>query len=154
MKTITEYQCEICEGRFPTGVQAAACERVGFTPLHQVGEIVFAKGGFGWYDGQENWISNPGVSREGECPNGNSNCFEDCCCFRFYYVITFIDKDERDGHRPRYHVATMAMTGKQGYRGGYTYDTGHEYIKVIKNPPATVLEESKSLIGTKMSHLL
>jgi hypothetical protein len=154
MKTIVEYQCEVCGGRFPTQVQAMACERVGFKPRHKVGEIVFAKGGFGWYDGQKNWVSNPNVSRDRECPSGVGNCFDDCCCFRFYYVITFIDKDERDGHRARYHLMTMAMSGNQGYRAGYTYDTGHESIELVKNPPTLVVEESKTLIGQQAQHLL
>src|SRR5215472_17733973 len=115
MKTVTRYECETCEREYETALEAINCEARGFTPKFKVGDIVSLYHNYGWFNGQAEWIVNktPEVEsrlmRRGVCPNRNSNCFGDCCNYTFYWVITFIDHDEReeDCHRPRYHVQTL-----------------------------------------------
>jgi len=68
-------------------------------------------------------------------------------------MITHIDGDENNGHRPRYHVETKAMTGQQGHRGGYTFDIHHSTPKIVENPPQIVVDESKELLGHAFKHL-
>jgi len=125
MKTLVLYECEICGFESVDPEQVRACEARGApVPLVAVGDIVLAKGGFGWFDGDSAWVSNPAAKKRkvnGRCPvTGDGNCFGLCCCFRFYYVVTLIDRDPDIGgrHRLRYHLWTKAMTGKQGYECG------------------------------------
>jgi hypothetical protein len=124
----------------------------------KVGDIVYLRSGFCWYDGDRKWISNadridpkkqgnPGpVRRRERCPNGDRNCFSPCCTFQFYYVITHIDSED---DRTRYHVATLAMTEETGYRSGYTFDQGHFPPRKVAKPPAYVVRTSKALLGQK-----
>lgn len=166
MKAITTYACEICGTVYEDRKKAEACEAQGRPePSVSVGDIVFAKGGFGWFDGDEAWVSNlkklgrgspgalPGRRRE---PHGN--CFGDCCNYRFYYVVTAIDPDQdsysRKEHRLRYHLFTKAMTGQMGHRSGYTYDIHHVKPQLASHPPAAVVEGSKDLLGQKAGDLL
>lgn len=169
MKTKVTYACGICEREFDSPEKASACEARGVDkPIVQVGDIVFLKAGYGWYDGDEAWVSNPetrmnmngtGLSAHAvpapkPCPKRESNCFSDCCTFKFYYVITAIDQDDRDPHRTRYHAETLAMTGKQGHRGpGYTYNQHHMTPELVKQPPPEVVKQSKALIGHKAKYL-
>jgi len=161
MKAITDYQCEICDKRFPSVIQAESCEARGRDEARfQMGDIVFGSAAFGWFDGDEAWVSNPGVRFNGAqsplkpCPKKQGNCFDACCCFRFYYVVTRVDADDRDPHRTRYHIATDAMTGMKGYRGGCTYNRYHVPLKRVDNPPAYVVEASKALLGMKFDHII
>src|SRR5690348_18164745 len=112
---IEAYECSICKHEYQTFIEAYNCEQRGFAPSFKIGDIVTRGAGFGWFNGDRRWIANPKVrpfSRK--CPNGSGNCFDECCTYKFYYVVTFVDGDERDGHRPRYHVWTGAMTGSEG----------------------------------------
>lgn len=150
MKTI--YICEGCEQKFDTAKAALACEnrekpKVAF----KVGDIVTVGKTFGWFDGDPEWIVNKrllGHARaeaydKSKCRHPGTNCFDTCCCYQFYYVVTAIDMD---GHRTRYHLRTKAMTGKQGYKGGWTYDVHHYTPKrVTRNIP-----EAVKLAATKM----
>jgi hypothetical protein len=154
-KVETTYACDICGEKYRTNEEAVACEARGFEPKFKVGQIVTSKQGFGWYDGDKSWIVNPDITlRPEKCPNGNRNCFECCCTYVFYYVITFIDGDEREGHKPRYHLRTKAMTGKQGYSEGWTFDEGHYKPMLVRNPPKIVVEQSKELLGKPSGYLL
>ena len=144
----TWYFCTWCDKRYPNEDQAEECFNRGFHPTLKVGDIVIAGiDRFGWFDGDEKWIARAidGVSRTGKL-------------YAFYYVVTEIDGDDShpwsDGHRPRYHLLTKAMTGKQGYRGGYTFDKKHLTPRKVDNPPAEIVENSKDLIGQKVSWLL
>lgn len=151
----TSYQCDLCRRVYETAAEAKACEARGVdASIVRVGDIVFVYHCFGWYDGEASWVSNPDVflKRNGaKCPKGSSNCFGSCCNFRFYYVVTAIDFE---GHRTRYHLVTLAMTGKNGHRGGYTFNAGHFVPEKVKNPPAVVVETAKKLIGQKRENLL
>ena len=162
MKTSTRYSCEICGSGFDTADAAQACEAQGVdAPVVGVGDIVFLRAGYGWYDGDPAWVSNPGVkpwSRKNKCPNGYSNCFSECCTYRFYYVVTAIDTADKHyespGHRTRYHVETLAMTGKQGHRGpGYTFNEDHIKPVLVLDPPPEVVEQGRALIGHRAKFL-
>jgi predicted nucleic acid-binding Zn ribbon protein len=173
MKKIERYACESCGTEYRTVAEAAECEARAAAAKKtrlEVGDIVFARAGFGWYDGDREWIANankvdpqrrgnPGPIQKGKCPNGDGNCFGECCTFKFYYVVTHIDEDNfnneaRRLHRPRYHLMTKAMTGKQGYGSGYTFDDGHWKPTLAQGVPAAVRLASRALIGEKATTLL
>lgn len=145
------FLCGICEAIFDTEKEAEKCEAQGTDASEvKVGDIVFTHAGFNWFDGDRKWISNPKAldPREDRCKH---NCFAPCCTYRFYFVVTKIDLD---AHRTRYHLATKAMSGTQGYRSGYTYNRGHFKPELVKNPPRSVVKDSKDLIGQEAEHLL
>lgn len=174
MKTKVTYQCDICEQAFTTPEEAQICEQRGREKaIVAIGDIVFAKSGYGWFDGDEKWVSNPKVRMNmhgtklsahqvpapGPCRDPGSNCFDDCCTFKFYYVVTAIDwvdgyDDRKPGHRVRYTVLTKAMSGKEGHTGGWTYNSGHYNLELVKNPPAAVVKDAESLIGKKAKFIL
>lgn len=139
MKTL--YICEGCGRKFNQSEDAALCEGRTSEPTVKVGDIVLARSGFGWYGGDVAWISNP---KHTPCKSPGTNCFDTCCTYSFYYVVTAIDYES---HRVRYHLATMAMSEENDYRYGYTYDQHHCTPEKVENPPADVVEQSKTLIG-------
>jgi hypothetical protein len=155
----TRYQCELCGEQYDTEGDAFSCEKRGLEKaITKVGDIVTCQSGFGWFDGDPEWISNPEVAMDGvPRPGGVSigtrnpkhgNCFGKCCTYQFYYVVSAIDYEE---HRVRYHVVTKAMSGAQGYRSGYTYNDGHCRPVVVKSPPALAVDD---VIGHKAESLL
>lgn len=161
MRTETTYYCEICNRGYGDAAAATTCEAKGREKVRaKVGDIVTGNAGFGWFDGDPKWISNPhvgtckpgGLSTYGSKP-GHGNCFGDCCTYSFYYVITKIDGDPQDGHTARVHVATKAMSGTQGYRVGWT---GRDHIRVrqAKDVPPEVVADSVDLIGLESECLL
>lgn len=143
MKTL--YQCEVCKATYVSKCKALECEASTGKPKFEVGDIVFARSGFRWYDGDKKWISNPGVLEKKNSDHG----------YEFYFVVTHIDGDPYDRHRVRYHLATDAMTEESGYRTGYTFDNGDHYTpRKIKSPPERIVEASKELIGLEAEALL
>ncbi len=143
---ITEilYKCPICGDSYTEKEEAQKCLDKGLdTLIVEVGDIVEAKYGFGWFDGDKKWIINPDVdmSRHG---------FGRDHLMGFYYVVTAIDTIE---HKTRYHLATKAMSGDKGYRIGYTFSIGHHKPKPI-NAPDYVKKDSKDLIGLEAKYLL
>lgn len=162
------WECEVCTTRYATPELATACEAQAQTePSVAVGDIVLCRGGFGWFSGDARWIQNPDVlqqklARRGACPRGNGNCFGPCCTYRFYYVVTAIDKEPARSpyypeaqvarHRWRYHLATKAML--HGYRTGYTFDHGHYAPSLVPRPPAFLAVDKLDLIGTRSTHLI
>jgi len=169
MKTKTIYLCGVCETEYPTLAEAEECEARAkrMSPRFKVGDVVTGRSGFGWFNGDPAWISNPevaaggkpepgGVSTKGSQP-GHGNCFGDCCTYSFFYVVTAIDEDTHQTslpHRVRYHVATKAMSGTEGYRNGYTFDDGHVTLTKVSNPPDAVVKGLADLIGEKSETLL
>ena len=151
MRALTRYACDWCSEEYKTKVEAAACEADPSKRAADLGDIVFNGAGCGWYDGDKGWISNPDVRLRGKCPKGDGNCFDTCCTYQFFYVVTAIDRAPRPlgwmepRHPWRYHLFTRAMSGKQGYRGGYVYSIR----KVVGAPPAHVITTSKDVLGTK-----
>ncbi|KKM05074.1 hypothetical protein LCGC14_1757750 [marine sediment metagenome] len=163
MKTIEIYGCEVCGNEYRSAAEALECEATEETPLAEVGDIVFAKAGYGWYDGLKSWVSNahlPPAAQGRRANPEHGNCFADCCTYRFYYVVTKIDTDDRDygqigeKHRVRYHLFTLAMTGKQGHRNGFTFAEQHIPPEKVENPPRAVVRGSKKLLGQAARHLL
>ena len=159
VEILKSYKCKICQTVYDLSWEAEECEAQGVRePSVQVGDIVLARAGFGWYDGDKRWISNPSieVKPRDRCPKGDGNCFSDCCTYAFYYVVTAIDLDEsehsRSMHRRRYHLFTRAMAA--GYRRGYTFDKHHVKPRKVEAPPAFVVRSSKGLIGQKAGDLL
>lgn len=153
MKTVTQYQCEVCHRLYDNEALATRCESNIDIPKFQVGDIVTARAGFGWYDGDLAWIGNPDADTQ-RIRNSHGNCFGDCCTYSFYYVITSIDRSPEQLHRMRYHLETLAMSGKMGYRRGYTFNSGHCSIVKVQAPPSIVIEQSKGLIGHQATGLL
>lgn len=147
MKTKSVYECEICGHTYNTAREAGACEAQGVKGdlAIKVGDIVLARAGFGWFDGDIEWVSNPSVLDHQAHPS--INCFGTCCTYAFYYVVTAIDKE---GHRPRFHLATKAMGG-QGYSCGFTYAFGHFTPEKVVDPPDL---QTQDLIGLKATRLL
>jgi hypothetical protein len=157
------YQCEICKELYDTPEKATICESTKNVSRFSVGQIVTARAGFGWYDGDNKWIANfdrlgeyivPGKFEAGRIAHPGINCFCELCTYSFYYVITAIGRNPSDPHETAYHLATKAMTGTQRYRGGRTNWSGHYRPKVVSNPPEEIVRESKKLIGMQFSYLL
>ena len=143
MKVITKYVCPLCETDYETKNEATKCMNSNDTPKFKAGDIVEANYGFGWFDGDKRWVINPDVDQ-------SKHGFDETCSIGFYYVVTLV---ELISHRATYHLATNAMTGKRGYKEGYTFLKGHLTLKLIK-APNFVIEDSKKLIGKKSTHLL
>lgn len=152
----------ICEGQgcgreYGTAAEALACEQQApGKRLVEVGDIVTASSGFGWYDGDRRWVRNPdvrlkqyGKNEWKKCPNGDDNCFARCCTYGFYYVVTAIDVER---HRVRYHVGTRAML--KGYRFGYTYNEHHIPLVKVKEPSSYLVHSGRGLIGRKARGLI
>lgn len=137
------FKCPGCGNEYEEKQQAINCMNRSDEPIVNVGDIVELKYGFGWFDGDKRWVINPDVDM-------SKHGFGSDCSMGFYYVVTHIDQEN---HRARYHVATKAMTGKQGHRRWFTYNTGHYRPKLI-DAPDFVKEDSKSLIGEKANYLL
>ena len=166
MKTIEKYQCEICGTIHDLRSDAVACEQQGPYDAGgvEIGDIVFLAAGYGWFDGDKRWINNPDVTGHivghatQSCPNGYGNCFNECCTYKFYYVVTAIDQDEgiwhRQDHRARIHCATGAMTVKSGHHCGFTFVSTHITPRKIENPPEFVVKDSKRFIGQKGKYLI
>ncbi len=144
------YVCEGCGEQYTDKKDAERCEaKVQTSRVAEVGDIVKAHAGFGWYDGNAHWVANPKVVLGGHKDHGN--CFGRCCSYEFYYVVTTIDVEN---HRVRYHLETKAMTGKEGHRGGYTFNEDHFTPRKVKRPPERVVKDSYDLIGNTVGYLL
>lgn len=152
-KVVTMYHCGICNQAFADKQNAQQCEAQGRPESVQVGNIVLARSGFGWFNGLAGWVENKArVGRDDPCPNGDTNCFASCCTYQFYYVVSHIDGDSQNAHRARYHLVTAAM--KKGYRTGYTYDVGHCTMRRVEHPPAAVVKKSRTMLDERAKCLL
>lgn len=134
----------MCQSEFGDKDEAQACLDRGVEKTDlKVGDIVEVKYGYGWFDGDKQWVINPDVDH-------SKHGFDKSCSWGFYYVITAIEPDK---HRLKFHVMTNAMTGSHGHRHGYTYLTGHCTPKKI-NAPKFVKFDAINLIGFKSDRLL
>lgn len=133
----------MCKTGYDTPEEATDC--LESTPIAhvEVGDIVETRYGFGWYDGDRNWVINPDVDT-------SVHGFDKSCSMGFYYVVTGITTLQ---HEVIIHLATKAMTGSNGYRGGWTTLRGHYFPKKI-DAPESVIEDSKDLIGQIFDNLL
>jgi len=137
------FRCPVCKREYATKKDAKTCMNQVDEQIVSVGDIVELKYGFGWFDGERQWVINPDVDM-------SKHGFSKDRSMGFYYVVTHIDNDN---HRTRYHVATKAMSGSKGYSRGYTYNTGHYRPEPI-DAPEFVIKHAKSLIGEKATYLL
>lgn len=152
VKTIMTYQCPICREKYKTKKGAQECLDIGMEkPIASVGDIVELDAGYGWFDGDKRWIINPSVKLRGIKSHGN--CFEKCCTYAFYYVITKIENDI-GRHKLKYHVYTNAMTLASGHSRGFTFTETHITPKIAQNVPKFVIKNSKKLIGKDGKYLL
>lgn len=151
MKTV--YMCETCGTQYQKKSDALKCEAQKEKPVAKVGDIVSVYKHFGWFNGDKRWIQNLNVLLKGrrKCPNGDSNCFDKCCNYSFYWVITAIDNE---GHKLRYHLFNRAMSGREGYTNGYTFSGSHLIPAKVKKIPKFIVRSSRSLIGKKSNHLI
>jgi len=151
MKKVICYECSICGEQYDTEAKCGTCEEKGLEkPIVAVGDIVRTGRTFGWFNGNRRWIINPDVKQN----PAHGNCFNECCCMVFYYVVTAIDRTPEDRHCLRYHLFTKAMSGQHGYRDGFTFSKDHYTPVVIKDPPVFVIKDSKDLIGSKSEYLI
>lgn len=139
----TIFRCPSCRIEYKNKEDAIKCINSDEKANFKVGDIIELKYGFDWFDGDRRWVINPDVdmSKHGFGPD---------CSMGFYYVITYIDREK---HRIRYHVYTNAMTGDQGYKSGYTFNTQHYTPKLIKCSDF-IKKDSEKLIGLKAKYLL
>lgn len=153
MKTL--YQCDVCGRSSADEASIRACETRGIEKHSaiEVGDIVTARAGFGWFDGDPRWIANWERHKRGlRRTTSHGNCFGKCCTYQFLYVVTAIDTQPEDGHRVRYHLATKAMTKKTGYHSGYTFDDGGHCTPRVLLPKQKL--DTDELIGHKAEGLL
>ncbi len=154
---VSTYRCSICQTTYSTKKAATECYAKGIDkPKLKVGDVTKA-GSFGWFDGDPRWVVNYkeraslGNTSIKTDHGDNRNCFGPCCTFQFFYVVTRVDKEQ---HRYRYHLFTKAMSGKEGYQSGYTYDWGHKTVIPLKKVPKAILADSKDLLGQGANGLL
>ena len=136
VKKIVRWRCELCGLEYSKVADARECAALGFNPTLKVGDIVTIYSTFGWHDGDKAWVYPKRSEWHGK-PT-----------MSFYYVVTHVDRDERGGHRPRYHLVTDAMTGNEGYRRGYTFDEGHKTPTKIspRRVPAAVRRRAREIV--------
>lgn len=145
VKRIVRYVCTSCRAQYLTRQEAEACAAREETPVCKVGDIVLAGGmRFGWFDGEKSWIARSVEPRRHEPQPASGRMHE------FYYLVTAI---EPEGHRLRYYLATRAMTGRSGYRAGWTTaDGGHFTPRVVD--PRPELPGEAELMNEKPRNLL
>lgn len=147
VKRIVLWRCLLCERDWATKRAAESCAARGFHPTLKVGDIVIVKclWNYCWQNGDEAWIA-PGRDFPG-----------DRITFGFYYVVTCVDRDEDEPHRPRYHLVTDAMTNG-GHRRGWTYDENHYTPKRVSPSkiPAKVKRRAVEIVksGERAKRLL
>ena len=148
------WECPICKERYRSQEDCQICIDRGFSHVVQVGDIVLLGHDnpiyqYGWMDGDTDWVYD----------KEENDGMPDGCKYAFYYVVTEIDHDPQDPHRPRIHLCTKALA-KQG--DGFTYydsstpkEERHHMVAIpVGDPPNVVVEGSKDLIGTKTEVLI
>lgn len=140
VEPVTLFACPICGVRYPRVEDADRCRdrgRVRLASEIAVGDIVLAaRARFGWYDGDPAWIAEDWEGGKGMGLRGEGG-------LSFYYVVIAIadsyphraggpDDPHDDG--PVLCLATAAMSGEKGYRGGWT-GAGHVGVEKVSRPP-------------------
>jgi hypothetical protein len=160
------YLCEICKTPYNNPTDAQTCESNKPIPLFSPGDIVTCGPCYGWYDGEEDWISNLKEIKEmrskhrGLSQPRHGNCFGSCCNYLFYHVVTAVTPYNHDDHKLTYHLASLAIKprslidDKLRLKGGWTAVETHYTPTLVKNPPESVLKTSKPLIGEIFDNLL
>jgi hypothetical protein len=150
------FICLFCGTQYWTKKEADKCAAHGFKPTLKVGDIVTPGPHYGWYNGDEKWLTG-----EMEIDRGTR-------LLGFYYVVTHIDSDDFNRslepaalHRPRYHAFTRALivdgdhfSYAEGERddsdfavGGYTFDSGHWRLRPVPNIALADLPGAQELVN-------
>lgn len=177
------FSCGLCHSTYKTFEEADGCYQQGFHPNFSVGDIVHNYPRFGWFDGDEKWAPLTAKTPWGkdlEKPLHDFIYVVTAVDFDFYcdnWTSTYREPDPRregetrpstdadaflyrrlnSGHRVRYHVFTLAMTGKQGYRSGYTFDKHHVTLHLLDQKEYEWAKKEAlehNLIGQKAGNLL
>jgi len=156
MKTLRQYQCELCKAIYDKRADAAACEAQGTKePIVAVGDFVTTDHGdygrFGWFDGDPAWVI--------EKPRGLHGRAQ---CYSLIYVVTMVavadETTDSNGwhtshHDLCYHVATKGMSGQKGYTQGFTFPETHVRLRKVTSDISAGLDAS-DLIGQRARYLL
>lgn len=154
---ITAYKCPTCGHLYETQEAVEYCYNSTGEQEFSVGDVVVIERGYGWYDGDPAWV----LDREGYEFHGEKT-------YRMYYVVTAVDldlhpnsyqevgpcKEKVRGHRLRYHVASRAWNGKDGYYIGWNVTGGTHFHMMRTTLKAANLPGAEALLGRKTSHLL
>lgn len=143
---VEKWKCPYCANVYDTKAEAQRCIRdaLAHQPRFAVGEVVRVPRGFGWFDGATEWVA------------GSAGKFHGQDMHAFYYVVVHVDNDPHEPHRPRYHLATRAMSGARGYRMGYTFDQHHITPERLATQPSLpgLADVLKELQGRPVPGLL
>lgn len=147
------YLCPVCGLAHKSLEGAQACAVANEQPAAKPGDIVVIGHGYSWRDGLDDWLYDD----EGYKFHGKKT-------LRFWFVITDVtQKDhgrpffgERGAHGLAYHVQTLGLfNGMDGGSGGWTTISTHiPFEKPDREPPASVVEASKAMIGRRFTNLL
>lgn len=118
------FMCRVCGALHDTSEAAGKCGDGFFQePQYKVGDIVPMELGYGWHDGDPNWVlKTPGHNSHGTAT------------MMFWFVITAITgKPNRGGvdqeaHTPAYHMATLAIHNGLKLFGGWNTPATHRRI--------------------------
>ncbi len=112
VERIVKWRCSTCQQEHDEAATAEACYARGFKPEFVEGDVVRVEREFSWYDGRPGWVVP--ATTDPEHPR--------VALYHVLYVVTFVDGAEDDGHRPRYHLRSLAFKPGTGYNSGWTTD--------------------------------
>ncbi len=146
-----QFICEGCDEGYDNFSESFKCEtQDAGTPVAAVGDIVTTGDYFGWFDGDKRWVIPPtsGKLRSERadlmCPEGGGNCFDSCCNYSFYYVVTAIDVVK---HRVRYFLKTRAMTPPvRGTGYGHRNKLRYDVLTKVEAPSDYLVRSSWGLL--------
>lgn len=156
------FICPICFRHHATRDLLQACMASTEKPAARVGDIVAIGNCYSWHDGDKDWV----------CDNDGYE-FHSKKTLRFWYVITAITQyngaqrrrhdagpeGDRQAHQLVYHVQTLGLfNGQEGGHHGWTRPGSHigwnKPDQPKSQPPASVIEASKAMIGRTFDNLL
>lgn len=148
VKRVVRYRCVHCGDEYPKKGDAEKCATRGFPATVEIGDVVVAGQIMGWIDGSEAWVHKKTKARKHTAPGFS---------YEILYVVTLVDGAARDGHRPRYHVRSLAYEGGKSYGRGFTYDYDHTGIKKVTGKKVAALKgiaEALGWMGKQAPYLL
>lgn len=149
------FVCPVCGKHHPDQTALQACMASTEKPVAQPGDIVVINEGYTWRDGEDDWLYDD-----------KGGIFHGKPMMRFWYVITAVTQrdfavrtgpnGDPDAHRLIYHVQTMGLrNGMPQGRGGWTHPETHtRFTTPDRQPPQSVIDASKEMIGRTFNHLL
>lgn len=149
------FVCPVCGKHHPNRVALQACMASSEKPVAKAGDIVVINEGYTWRDGADDWLYDD-----------QGGIFRGSRMMRFWYVITAVTQrhherhtgpdGDPDAHRIIYHVQTMGLrNGMPQGRGGWTHPKTHtRFTTPNRQPPQSVIDASKEMIGRTFDNLL